>query len=83
MNFLKVGLAVLVGCLLGAMLFHTPVVKASPAGVHVYIVPVEMSDAKTSLPKDLPGGRVAGISCISKPAAGLPDAAVCYVATTP
>jgi hypothetical protein len=86
MNPLKIGLAVLFGLILGAVLFHVPKVKALPqeAGtVHVTIVPVPMNDAKNLSSRDLPGYRIAGISCLPTPIKQLPDAAVCYVATTP
>jgi hypothetical protein len=80
----KICLAVLVGFVLGAWLFHTVEVKAHPkeAGLaHVLIVAVGMLDAKSPLPQNLPGARIAGISCIAKPTQKFPDAAVCYVAT--
>jgi hypothetical protein len=81
MNFAKIPLAALAGFILGAMLFHARVVKAQ-GNAHVYIVPLTMPDAKTPFPSNLPGVRIAGISCIAKPTAKLPDAAICYVATT-
>jgi hypothetical protein len=81
MNFLKIALATTISFILGAMLSHAPTAKANPPS-HVFIVPVWMADAKTPQPADLPGNRIAGISCIPKPADKSPDAAVCYVATT-
>jgi hypothetical protein len=81
MNVLKIGLAVLAGFALGIVLFRTPEVKANPAN-HVFIVPLWMPNAKTPFPADLPGARIAGISCIPKPTDKTPDAAVCFVATT-
>lgn len=81
MNVLRIGLAVLVGFALGIVLCRTPEVKADPSN-HVFIVPVWMPDAKTPFPADLPGARIAGISCIPKPINKAPDSAVCYVATT-
>jgi hypothetical protein len=86
MNIAKFTLAVLFGVVLGAELFHAPKVKASPqepGTVHVAIVPVAINDAKGLASRNLPGGRVVGISCLSKPIKQLPDAGVCYVATTP
>ena len=83
MNLAKITLAVLCGLVLGATLFRTPAVNANPAtAAHVFIVPIWMADAKAPQPADLPGSRIAGISCIPKPADKSPDAAVCYVATT-
>jgi hypothetical protein len=70
---------------LGAWLFHTEMVKANPqetGGVHVYIAPLEMLTAKYSTSQNLPGGRIAGISCIPKPTEKLPDHVICYVATS-
>lgn len=57
--------------------------RAQSPKTHVYIVPVFMPDAKTPSPQDLAGSRVVGISCISHPLPKAPDAAVCYVATSP
>jgi|GEM_PF-5195146 hypothetical protein len=83
MNILKIGAAVSVGFALSVVLFHTSVVKAQGSNqVHVFIYPVEMFSTKSTTSKDLPGLRIAGISCIPKPETKLPDAAVCYVATT-
>ncbi len=81
MSVLRISLAVFVGFALSTVLSRTPEVKASPTN-HVFIVPLWMPDAKTPFPKDLPGARIAGISCIPKPTDKTPDAAVCYVATT-
>ncbi len=86
MNLLKLGLAVLFGVTLGVVLSHVPKVKANPqepGSVHVTVVPLAMPDAKNLASKNLPGYRVVGISCLAKPIKQLPDAAVCYVATTP
>ena len=84
MNMLKISLAVLVGFVLGVVLFRTPSVKAQQAGnVVVFIHPVTVLNTKLPTNEVLPGSRVDGISCIPKPIVGkLPDAAVCYVATT-
>ena len=85
MDQLKLGLGLLLGLVLGVALCRTPQVKANPqesGSVHVAIVPVRVLDAKNLTSVSLPGGGVAGISCIPKPQQRLPDAAVCYVATT-
>ena len=84
MNILKISLAVLIGVAFGIALFHTPQVKAQQAGnVVVFIHPVTVLNTKLPTNEVLPGSRVDGISCIPKPIIGkLPDAAVCYVATT-
>jgi hypothetical protein len=84
MKFMKICLAAALGFVGGARLFHTPPVNANPQDVgqtHVFIAPVDMLDAKSSASQNLPGARIAGISCIPKPQAKLPYAAVCYVAT--
>jgi hypothetical protein len=81
----KICPGVLVGFVMGVWLFHTGTVKAHPQATgtaHVLIVPVAILDAKSPVPQNLPGVRIAGISCIAKPAKKFPDAAVCYVATT-
>jgi hypothetical protein len=86
MNLLKLGLAVFCGVVLGAALFHAPRVKANaqePGTVHVAIIPITVLDAKNIASQNIPGYTVTGISCLSKPVKQLPDAAVCYVATTP
>jgi hypothetical protein len=85
MNPLRIGISALLGLILGATLFRTPQVKADPqetGKVHVAIIPVAMLDAKNLASQDLPGIRIAGISCVPKPIKQLPDAAVCYVATS-
>lgn len=83
MNNLKIGLAVLAGFVLSAAIFHTPAVKAQESGTtHVFIHPVIMFNVKSGASQDLPGSRIAGISCIPKPLTKAPDAAVCYVATS-
>ncbi len=81
MNFLKIGLSFL----LAAILFQTKTTKPEPQAekmVHVYIYPMTMDNTKTPMPANLPGHRIAGISCIPKPEKITPDAAVCYIATT-
>jgi hypothetical protein len=81
----KVISAAVIGFIIGAWLFYTGIVKAKPQDTgtaHVYIVPVTMLDTKTPLPQNLPGVRIAGISCVAKPMPKFPDAAICYVATT-
>jgi hypothetical protein len=86
MNLIKLGLGVLAGLLLGVVLFNAPKIKANPqepGTIHVAIIPIPVPDAKNLSSRDLTGGRIAGISCLPKPAKQLPDAAVCYVATTP
>lgn len=70
------------GLALGAMMSHVPVRAQGEAHVHVFIVPLAVPDAKTPVPADLPGERIAGISCLTKPQEKLPNAAVCYVATS-
>ena len=85
MNVLKLGAAVVFGLLLGAVLSHTPAVKASAQTlgfVHVSIKPVTVPDAKSEIVANFMGVKVAGISCIPKPQQNMPDSAVCYVATT-
>jgi hypothetical protein len=85
MRTLKFCFAVLVGIYFGAICFPLPVLEASPQDTgtaHVFIVPVRMLDATNSASQNLPGAKIAGISCIPKPEGKLPDAAVCYVATT-
>lgn len=80
----KICVGAALGFVLGVWLFHTVEVKAraKETGLaHVYIVPVTMLDAKSPVPENLPGARIAGISCIAKPTQKFPDAAVCYVAT--
>jgi hypothetical protein len=77
-------LAAVASFVLGAWLFQSGTVKANPqetGRAHVFIVPVAMIDGKSAVPENLPGARIAGISCIAKPTQKLPDAAVCYVAT--
>ena len=83
MNIVKIGLSVLAGFVLGIVLVRTPVVKAQESGkVLVIIYPVLLLDQKMPVDKIVPGSRVDGISCIPAPAKRLPDAAVCYLATT-
>jgi len=84
MNLSKILVAGLFGLLLGVAASHVPMVKAGPqetSQVHLYVVPIGMT-GKVSFSENLPGGRIAGISCLPKPTAQLPDAAICYVATT-
>jgi len=86
MNRKKTLAAALAGFLLGVAASSISTVRADPQHptlVHVFISPVAMTDAKTGFPKDLPGGKVVGLSCLSQPMDKFPDAAVCYVATTP
>jgi hypothetical protein len=78
-------LLILMSFVLVAWLFHTGIMKAHPqqsGTAHIFIVPVTILNAKSAVPQNLPGVRIAGISCIAKPTQKLPDAAVCYVATT-
>jgi hypothetical protein len=83
MNFLKIGMAVLAGFALGIVLFRAPAMKAQEAGnVMVFIHPISVLDQKMPIDAAITGSRVDGISCIPKPIAKLPDAAICYVATT-
>jgi hypothetical protein len=83
MNIVKISLAVALGIVLGIALFHTSGVKAQGAGnVVVFIHPVMVLDQKMPIDTVITGSRVDGISCIPKPTSKLPDAAVCYVATT-
>lgn len=82
MNRLKIVAAALAGLILGAALFHPHGGQAQGFGrVHVSIIPVEAFNTKALVSQDLPGLKVAGISCVPKPRKNLPDAAVCYVAT--
>lgn len=67
-----------------ATVHYSPMAHAAPqtlGSVIVFIRPVSMDDLKLPVDKVISGSRVAGISCIPKPVAKLPDAAVCYVAT--
>lgn len=83
MNTLKLAVAVLFGLILGLLVCRAPKLKAQQTGyVHVVIVPVSLSDVKNLFSQDLVGAKVVGISCLPKPTKWLPDAAVCYVATT-
>ncbi len=80
----KTCLVAVVGLVMGAWLFQMKTVSANPqetGHAHVFIVPVTMLNAKSAVPANLPGARIAGISCIAKPTPKSPDAAVCYVAT--
>lgn len=82
MNICKIGLAVLAGFVLSTAIFHTPAARANSPS-HVFIVPIFVTNTKAGTPADLPGNRIAGISCIPKPIPDkAPDAAICYVATT-
>ena len=84
MNLARICVAVAFGFILGIWLFRTSPVNANPqegGKAHVFIVPVEVFDTKTPTSKNIPGVRIAGISCIAKPQTKLPDAALCYVAT--
>jgi hypothetical protein len=85
MNMLKLGSALLLGLLLGAVIARTPTLKANPQTlgfVHVSIKPVTVPDAKSEIFANLIGAKVEGISCIPKPQQNAPDSAVCYIATT-
>lgn len=85
MKILNLCLAAVMGLLVGAFFLRIPATKAAaqPIGqVHVSIFPVGMLNAKGTASENLPGLRIVGISCIPKPTPRLPDAAVCYVATT-
>jgi hypothetical protein len=80
----KVCLGVAAGIVLGVYISHVSSVRAGAqesGRAHVFIYPVMMFDAKTAVPSNPSGARIAGISCIAKPTEKLPDAAVCYVAT--
>src|SRR5579863_9855498 len=79
---LRLGIAA--GFLLSIWLFQIARVRANPqepGQVHVYIRPMEMSNAHNAAWQNVSGGAFVGISCIAKPTPKLPDAAVCYVAT--
>lgn len=80
----KTRVAVLACFLLFSVWFYLPIAKvtAQEPGVHVFIAPLEVLTAKDTRSLNLPGGRVAGISCIPKPTEKLPDRAVCYIATS-
>jgi hypothetical protein len=79
---MKTVLPLVAGLLLGASLFHAPAIKAkSTTSTHIFITPVGITDLK-SIPADVDGSPVVGISCVHKPLPKAPDAAVCYVAAT-
>jgi hypothetical protein len=83
MNTLRIGAAAFAGLALAVVLFRTPAIKAQePGKMVVFIHPVLVDNAKLPVDTVIPGSRVCGISCIPKPVSRLPDAAVCYVATT-
>jgi hypothetical protein len=88
MKLSKICLATLAGFLLGITVSRLSVVpnaKASPqetGKVHLYIAPELVLSTNAPRSVDLPGGRIAGISCIPKPSDKLPDRAICYVATS-
>jgi hypothetical protein len=84
MTFLKILLAVAVGFTLGAVLFRTPTAHATPQSsgqAVVFIHAIWVDNPKLPVDKVIPGTHVSGISCIPKPIANMPDAALCYVAT--
>jgi hypothetical protein len=83
MRFLRTGLAVLFGMVSGMAVSRIPAAKANPqpkGSVHVFIYPETLLLGHLSV--DLPGYRVAGISCSAQPTKALPDGEICYVATT-
>ena len=85
MKLLKVAIVALLAFVLGVWSSRLKTVNASSqdAGqAHVFIAPLEMLDAKAPRTVNLPGVKIVGISCVAKPTERLPDAAVCYVATT-
>jgi hypothetical protein len=63
MGLLKLGLAALVGFILGAFLFHTSTARAN---VGVRVTSVSMTDAsvQTSIPS---GSNIVGFSCVQEP----------------
>lgn len=82
----KVCLGVVIGFTMGAWPFQTAAVNADTqmkGSVDVYIVPVTMPDATSPLPQKVSGKRVVGFPCVAKPTQKSPDAAVCYLATSP
>lgn len=68
------------GFFVAAALKPLNVLKAQGTA-HVFIVPVQVFNLQATA-ANIPGVRIAGISCLPKPTAKLPNAAVCYVATT-
>lgn len=85
MNLTKICLAAALGFVLGSWLFHTSSVTANQqedGNTHVFIAPVEVFNTKSPASLNIPGVRVVGISCLAKPQTKLPDAAICYVATS-
>lgn len=85
MNLSRMFVPALVGSLLGVAASRVPIVRGIPqeaGSVHVYIASFSLFNTKVTLSKNLPGMRVAGISCIPKPTDKLPDQAVCHVATS-
>lgn len=87
MNQSKVLLAGLIGLLLGVAASHisVPIAKAQePGAVHVYIWQETVSNSNDRPSLNIPGGKVVGFTCISKPASvTLPNKAICYIATSP
>ena len=78
---MKIVSSLVLGFLMGAVLFHMPYAKANPtASTHIVITTVGINDFK-AISTDISTTAVVGMSCIPKPLAKAPDAVVCYVAT--
>lgn len=78
-------LTILVVAVAGAWLFRVRSVKASPQSngeVAVLIHSVVIPSLRGSHSYVLPGMKVVGISCISRPSSNMPEATECYVATS-
>lgn len=79
----KVALALLAGLLAGTFAFRPRAVKAQEAGsVHVYVLTMQVDSDNATRSMNVPGARVAGMSCVPNPQPKLPKAVTCYVATT-
>jgi hypothetical protein len=80
----NVVLALVIGFLVSAMAFRARPVKAQePGSVHVFILAVEVDSDNATRSVNVPGGKVAGMSCVPDPQARRPKAVTCYVATSP
>lgn len=80
MKIAKTGLIFSVGVLVG-FLIRPGWLRAQSGQAHVFIAPVTVNGDQGA-PANLPGARIAGISCLPKPLKNAPDMALCYVATT-
>jgi len=74
MRYLKAGLALVLGFVVGAWLFHTPTSKAAGGYVYVTAVPIVDNTVHAPVPDS---DNVVGFSCVKS--SGGSD--VCYVLT--